>query len=93
MGMPSGIGIIDTMIGFPHRDMKECTPSSPEQTKDKESKEDFKFPVGVHVQERAGEGTDGHRDPIAITLQQMDLWGVERGLIGVGDERRHRRRR
>jgi predicted TIM-barrel fold metal-dependent hydrolase len=24
-------------------------------------------------------------DPIGVTLREMDLWGIERGLIGVGD--------
>ena len=45
MGMPTGIGIIDTMIGFPHGDMKEAYRFITRQTRDKESKEDFEFPV------------------------------------------------
>src|SRR5688572_11727674 len=45
VGMPSDIGIIDTMIGFPHKDMKETYAFITRQTKDRESKEDFAFPA------------------------------------------------
>jgi uncharacterized protein len=86
MGMPSGIGIIDTMIGFPHRDMKDVYAFITRQTKDRESKEDFKFPAEYmfkQVPEKELTNTD---DPVALTLQEMDRWGIERGLIGVGDE-------
>ena len=34
------------------------------------------------VPEKTLEGSD---DPIGVTLREMDLWGIERGLIGVGD--------
>jgi len=45
MAMPTDVGIIDTMIGFPHKDMKEVYAFITRQTKDRESKEDFAFPV------------------------------------------------
>ena len=45
MSMPSGIGAIDTMISFPSPDMKETYRFITKQTQDKESKEDFDFPV------------------------------------------------
>src|SRR5580704_6785547 len=45
MPIPSDIGIIDTMIGFPHKDMKETYRFITNQTKDRQSKEDFAFPV------------------------------------------------
>jgi predicted TIM-barrel fold metal-dependent hydrolase len=84
MGMPSGIGIIDTMIGFPHENTAETYAFITRQTKDKESREDFKFPAEYmfkNVPERtlAEEG-----DPINVTLREMDKWGVERGMIGLG---------
>jgi uncharacterized protein len=86
MAMPSNIGIIDTMIGFPHRDMKETYAFITRQTKDKESQENFKFPAEYmfkQVPEKEITDTD---DPVALTLQEMDRWGIERGMIGVGDE-------
>ena len=86
MGMPSGIGIIDTMIGFPHHDMAATYAFITRQTKDKESKEDFKFPAEYMFKNVPEKALTDLEDPVAHTLEQMDLWGVERGLIGVGDE-------
>ena len=85
MGMPADIGIVDTMIGFPHRDMKDLYRFITRQTKDAESRERFAFPAEYmfkDVPERALEGAD---DPIGTTLREMDLWGIEKGMIGVGD--------
>jgi predicted TIM-barrel fold metal-dependent hydrolase len=85
MGMPENVGIVDTMIGFPHPDMKEVYRFITRQTKDAESKEDFEFPVEYMFKDVPEKGLTGSEDPIAITLREMDLWGVEKGLIGVGD--------
>jgi uncharacterized protein len=85
MGMPSGIGIIDTMIGFPHRDMKETYAFITRQTKDAESKDDFEFPVEYMFKDVPEKKLVDSEDPVALTLSEMDRWGVERGLIGVGD--------
>jgi predicted TIM-barrel fold metal-dependent hydrolase len=85
MGMPSGIGIVDTMLGFPHPDMKEVYRFITRQTRDAQSKEEFDFPVEYmfkDVPEKALEGSD---DPIGVTLREMDLYGIEKGMIGVGD--------
>ena len=85
MVMPHGIGAIDTMLGFPHRDMKEVYRFITRQTRDAESKEEFDFPVEYmfkDVPEKALQDVD---DPIAVTVREMDLWEIEKGLIGVGD--------
>ena len=65
MGMPKDVGVVDTMVGFPHRDMKEVYRFITRQTKDTESKEEFDFPVEYmfkDVPEKALQGVD---DPIA----------------------------
>jgi predicted TIM-barrel fold metal-dependent hydrolase len=85
MGMPTGIGIVDTMIGFPHRDLKQVYSFITRQTKDDESRHEFKFPVeymfkDVPEKKELAEGADA----IDVTLREMDLWGIEKGLIGVG---------
>lgn len=85
MGMPHDIGIVDTMIGFPHRDMKEVYRFITRQTKDAESQEEFDFPVEYMFKDVPEKELEGSADPIAVTLREMDLWGVEKGLIGVGD--------
>src|SRR3954454_24274626 len=82
--MPSDIGIIDTMIGFPHKDMKETCAFITHQTKDRESKEEFAFPAQYMFKDVPEAGLDAD-DPIGTTLREMDLYGIEKGMIGVGD--------
>ena len=84
MGMPSGIGIIDTMIGFPHGDMAKTYEFITRQTKDRQSKEEYEFPVEYMFKQVPDKQLRNESDPVASTLEQMDRWGVERGLIGVG---------
>jgi predicted TIM-barrel fold metal-dependent hydrolase len=85
MGMPSNIGIIDTMIGFPHENMAETYAFITRQTKDRESQEQFEFPVEYMFKNVPEQALAREGDPIAVTLREMDRWGVERGLIGVND--------
>ena len=84
MGMPTDIGIVDTMIGFPHKDMKETYRFITNQTKDRQSKEDFEFPVEYMFKNVPEKGLRDADDPIGVTLGEMDRWGIERGMIGVG---------
>ena len=79
MAMPSDIGIIDTMIGFPGPDFSTYE-FIRTQLKDPESA-GFDFPVeymfkGV-PKEKVGVG-----DPIGVTLAEMDAHGIEMGLVG-----------
>ena len=81
---PDG-GIIDTMIGFPHEDMKATYAFITKQTNDRESKEDFAFPAQYMFKDVPDEKLTGTADPIALTLREMDLHGIGRGLIGVNE--------
>jgi predicted TIM-barrel fold metal-dependent hydrolase len=83
--MPADIGIIDTMIGFPVRDFHETYGFITRQTKDRESREDFRFPV-EYLFKGVPEGLREGDDPIGVTLGEMDRFGIERGMVGVGDE-------
>jgi uncharacterized protein len=85
MSMPSGIGIVDTMISFPHGDMKALYSFITKQTKDAQSKEEFEFPVEYMFKDVPDKGYREVDDPIAVTLHEMDRWGIEKGLIGVGE--------
>lgn len=85
MGMPAGVGIIDTMIGFPSKNLAETYAFITRQTKDRESKESFRFPAEYMFKQVPEKEIDAEGDPIAVTLREMDLWGIERGLVGVGD--------
>ena len=47
MAMPTNVPIIDTMIGFPMRDVAQTYAFITRQTKDAESKNEFSFPAHV----------------------------------------------
>ncbi len=87
MTMPSGIGIIDTMIGFPHGDMKATYAFITRQTKDRESQEDFEFPVEYMFKDVPDKDLRDVVDPVATTVGEMDRWGVEIALVGIGSGR------
>ena len=80
--MPENIGIVDTMIGFPAEDFKQYD-FIREQLKD--GSEGFDFPV-EYMFKNVPKELYGAEDPIAITLHEMDRFGIEVGLIGVGGD-------
>ena len=82
MAMPRNIGIVDTMIGFPAEDFKMYD-FIREQLKDPSA--EFDFPV-EYMFKNVPKELYGSADPIAVTLHEMDRFGVEIGLIGVGGE-------
>jgi predicted TIM-barrel fold metal-dependent hydrolase len=82
MAMPPGLPIVDTMIGFPHEGFEQYD-FIRRQTKDRGSKEEMEFPVEYMFKDVPKDlPTD---DPIAVTLHEMDKYGIELGLIGVSD--------
>ena len=78
----AGIGVIDTMLGFPAADMAAQYAFITRQTKDTESKEGFQFPAEYMFKDSPDKriSTD---DPVGYTLHEMDRWGIARGLVGV----------
>jgi predicted TIM-barrel fold metal-dependent hydrolase len=75
--------VIDTMIGFPHEGSAQYD-FIRRQTKDRESKEGFDFPVEYIFKDvPKGLPTD---DPVSLVLQQMDRFGIEKAMIGVSEE-------
>lgn len=75
--------VIDTMIGFPHEGSAQYD-FIRKQTKDRESKENFEFPVEYIFKDvPKGLPTD---DPVSVVLQQMDQFGIEKGMISIGDD-------
>jgi uncharacterized protein len=82
MGMPTGLPIVDTMIGFPHEGFDQYD-FIRKQTKDRNSKEEMQFPAEYMFKDVPKDPpTD---DPISVTLHEMDKYGIEVGLIGVSD--------
>jgi predicted TIM-barrel fold metal-dependent hydrolase len=85
MPMPTDVPIIDTMISFPIADKRRLYSFITRQTKDRQSKEEYDFPVEYMFHDVP----DEHRsedDPVDVTLQEMDRHNIERGLIGIGGE-------
>ena len=82
MTIPADIGIVDTMIGFPAEDFKQYD-FIREQLKD--NSEGFDFPV-EYMFKNVPKELYGTKDPIAVTLHEMDRFGIEVGLIGVGGD-------
>ena len=92
MTMPTDIAIIDTMIGFPSTDRREVYKFLAPSLRDKESQEDFKMPAQYMFKDipaDIGEGVD----PVAVTLHNMDTYGVRQGMVNVGNEDREAPRR
>ncbi|MCB0995760.1 MAG: amidohydrolase family protein [Acidimicrobiales bacterium] len=82
--MPTGIGIVDLMLGVPsNRD--DWSASFGSLVKDTESKG---FGHGAGYMFKDLPQVDGTVDYIAYLLAEMDRWGIEKGLLPVafGDE-------
>jgi predicted TIM-barrel fold metal-dependent hydrolase len=82
--MPTDVGIIDTMIDFPHADMKATYRFITDRTRDAESKEEFEFPVEYMFKQVPDKELRDVDDPVAVTLREMDRWGIAKGMVGVG---------
>jgi len=82
MSMPKDIGIVDCMIGFAANDFAAYD-FIRDQLKD--GSEQFDFPV-EYMFKQVPKEIYGAKDPIAITLHEMDRFGIEVGVIGVGGD-------
>jgi uncharacterized protein len=82
MAMPSGLPIVDTMIGFPQEGFEQYD-FIRRQTKDRNSREEMEFPVEYMFKDVPKDLPTA--DPISVTLHEMDKYGIEAGLIGVSD--------
>lgn len=82
--MPRDIGIVDTMIDFPRADMKALYSSLTRQTKDRQSKDEFSHPAQYMFKELPRQDLSAD-DPVSVTLREMDTWGIEKALVGVGE--------
>ena len=85
---PGGVGVIDTMIGFPDKDFAVYD-FIRNQLKDGEST-DFEFPVEYMFKNVPKELYGSDADPIEVTLGEMDRFGIEYGLIGCEGEQSQR---
>ncbi|HUF83301.1 MAG TPA: amidohydrolase family protein [Acidimicrobiia bacterium] len=82
MPMPSGIGAVDLMIGFPHHDRSAVYDYLRKGAKDSETKEEMKF-LAEYMFKDVPDDLDEGVDPIDVTLGEMDRHGVDIGLFGL----------
>jgi uncharacterized protein len=85
MTMPTDIGIIDTMVGFPKRDRSEVYKFLAPHLKDEESK-GFSFPAQYMFKDVPANLED-NVDPVAVVLDNLDRFGVERAMVGIREDR------
>lgn len=80
MPMPTDVGVIDLMIGFPDPDsnLDYLKPLF----RDEESR-NMKFPAQYMFKDVPSKAAR-EQDPIEVTLTEMDKYGVAMGMIGVG---------
>jgi predicted TIM-barrel fold metal-dependent hydrolase len=75
-------GIVDTMLGFP-TDPKHLYATLRGQLRDRESKESFAMPAQYMFHDVPDQKLDLDADPVAVTLTEMDRFGVEIGLVSL----------
>lgn len=80
--MPTDAPIIDLMLSFPILDLEATYGNLRSAAKDKDSKE-FKFPA-QYMFKGVPHGWGEGRDPVEVTLEEMDKWGIARALVGTG---------
>ena len=79
--MPEEIGVVDLMIGFPHRDRKAVYDYLRKGAKDSESK-DMTF-LAEYMFKDVPDEVDDDRDPVDVTIGEMDRYGIDAGLVGL----------
>jgi predicted TIM-barrel fold metal-dependent hydrolase len=82
MPMPTDVGVVDLMIGFPSGQARRHYDFMQSQLHDAASRA-MEFPAEYmfkQVPNRLDEG----QDPVEVTLGEMDRFGVAIGLVGLG---------
>ncbi|MBV1917147.1 MAG: amidohydrolase family protein [Sphingomonadaceae bacterium] len=83
MPMPNDIGIIDLMLGIPiSTDNSEYYEFIKPLLMDEQSRQMFKMPVQYMFKDIPQ--TEADEDKIAWTVEQMDKFGIEKAMIGIG---------
>ncbi len=79
---PGGLGIIETMMGFPDADPRRLYEFFRPNIKDVASKETM-FPVEYLFKGNVPGAMPDTLDPIEVAINTMDHFGIERSLIGI----------
>jgi predicted TIM-barrel fold metal-dependent hydrolase len=89
MPMPTDVGVIDLMLGLPEGHKKDWYRFLAPQLRDESS--EYEFPVQYMFKD-VPEDLDDDADPVDVVLAEMDRFGIERAMIGIGDTRGDRER-
>ncbi len=81
--MPSDVGIIDTMIGFPHADLRGAYAEIRAQIRDTQTQDEFEMPVEYMFKAVPEKGFAADDDPVGHTLAEMDRWGVDIAMVSA----------
>lgn len=81
--MPTDIGVVDLMIGFPSADARAKYASLRALAKDDESQR-MEFPAEYMFKE-VPDHLEAEEDPVAVTLDAMTAHGIDIGLVGLGN--------
>jgi predicted TIM-barrel fold metal-dependent hydrolase len=84
MPMPTDVGVVDLMIGFPSGQARRHYDFMQSQLRDAESRA-MEFPAEYMFKQVPNSLEEG-RDPVEVTLSEMDRFGVAIGLVGLGGE-------
>jgi uncharacterized protein len=82
MPMPNDVGVVDAMIGFPSAQASRHYDFLTPQLRDAESPR-MRFPAEYMFKDAPGP-VDGELDPVAATVAEMDLYGIDIGIVGLG---------
>jgi predicted TIM-barrel fold metal-dependent hydrolase len=80
--MPTDVGVVDLMIGFPSAHARRHYDSMQPMLKDLESGQ-MEFPAEYMFKGVPNQLEEG-ADPIEVTLAEMDRHGIAVGIVGVG---------
>ena len=81
MPMPTDIGVIDLMIGFPEADRRHYYDFLRANFRDHESLDEFEFPAQYMFKNVPK--VEAQSDPVKGLLDLMDKYNIERAMIGV----------
>jgi uncharacterized protein len=79
--MPDNVAIVDTMIGFPHADLRGAYAEIRKQIRDRQTQDEFEMPVEYMFKAVPEKGFATTDDPVAYTLEEMDRWGVRIAMV------------
>jgi predicted TIM-barrel fold metal-dependent hydrolase len=82
MPMPTDVGVVDLMIGFPSGQARRHYEFMQSQLRDADSRA-MEFPA-EYMFKQVPNTLDEGQDPVEVTLGEMDRFGVAVGLVGLG---------